>query len=472
MNNLNEENISTFFPDSKKLKSFSFNATPLIKQKINYDPIENSKEIKQINFNENNQFKYSLFLRKINLKEKKNKYYIEGVYKLFNDENVFLENKYRGKRIVVGKSRNESSVSTQFNIRRHNRTNTKKNNFIKQKKMSSSNILNNIKSNFQNNNTFANDNSAQGNKGRKIILFNKKNDNYITDDELKNIYRECINRQNKGIKNNIFKLKNKSFVYHNNHKSPEDKEVNNILNLQSSILNKYKLRNNEIKKMINRLISHTSKKKDNKLLINQINDYRIKKEKIEETEINNIIKKNPNYKNNKIKEVEKKLQWLLSLREYQNESENKNNRCVSNINRNLFSYYSFDKRDILYDLSGKMDPLYAQITPKIYKDKEKIRDTINDLKSQKINQIDKNLNGNKAFKKLDLYKGLNIKGSKLINFEIEISKELEGKKKKIIQYPYKEEEITNKLFAKSFSCNNFYAPKSVKNTVELHYNQK
>ena len=220
------------------------------------------------------------------------------------------------------------------------------------------------------------------------------------------------------------------------------------------------------------MLSHTSKKKDNKLLINQINDYRIKKEKIEETEINNIIKKNPNYKNNKIKEVEKKLQWLLSLREYQNESENKNNRCVSNINRNLFSYYSFDKRDILYDLSGKMDPLYAQITPKIYKDKEKIRDTINDLKSQKINQIDKNLNGNKAFKKLDLYKGLNIKGSKLINFEIEISKELEGKKKKIIQYPYKEEEITNKLFAKSFSCNNFYAPKSVKNTVELHYNQK
>ena len=55
---------------------------------------------------------------------------------------------------------------------------------------------------------------------------------------------------------------------------------------------------------------------------------------------------------------------------------------------------------------------------------------------------------------------------------MEISKDLEGKKKRIVQYPYKDEEITNKIYAKSYSVNNFYIPKSVKNTIDLHYNNK
>ena len=478
LKNLNEENNFFLSDKKKKVKSFSYNMTPLIKQKINYDSLEILKGPKQNNFNDNNQFKHSLFLKKINLKERKNKYYIEGVYKLFNDENVFLENIYKGRKIVIGKSRNKSSINSHLNYRKHNKTNTKKGNLVNPKsKMSSSNILNNTRSfNQYNNNTFISDSAMQGSKGRKMAMFVKKNDNYITDDELKNIYQECNNREKKGFKKAVLKLKNKSFVYHKYNKSPEDKEINNILNLQSSILNKYKLRNNETNKMVNKLLNNTSKRRYNKLLINQINDYRLKKEKIDEEDINYIIKKNPNFKNNKIKEVEKKLQWLSSLREYQIDSKNNMNRCMSSKNKDLTSYYSFDKRDILYDLCGKIHPLYAQITPKIYKDKEKIRDTLNEIINQKILQINKNPNINKTLignkNRLNLYNGLNIKGTKLINFEIELSKELEGKKKKIIQFPYRDEEITTKFFAKSYSHNNFYAPKSVKNAVELHYNPK
>lgn len=201
---------------------------------------------------------------------------------------------------------------------------------------------------------------------------------------------------------------------------------------------------------------------------------------------------NPNYRD--FKEVNKKLQWCTSLRDYQNKMEvnNEKSRLLSSTCKNgLLSpnknFYSFNKRDIVFDLSGHIKPLFAQITDKTYKENEKIRDTLNVLKIQKKTGNENNINSpinnrdsinrqksffnNKGIKR-NLYKGLNIRGKKLIDFEIELSKDLEGKKKKIVQFPYKEEEITNKIFAKSYSVNNFYIPKSLKNTVELHYDKK
>ena len=139
------------------------------------------------------------------------------------------------------------------------------------------------------------------------------------------------------------------------------------------------------------------------------------------------------------------------------------------------STYSFDKRDIIYNLSRHTSPIFAQITPIVYKENEKIRDTLNDSKYQNKNNKNFNLSFEPLFinnkKKDDSFKGLNIKGKKLINFEIELSKDLEGKKKKLIQYPYKDDETTNKIFAKSYSLNNFFVPKSVKNTIDLHYDK-
>ena len=484
---LNEENSSriiNYLLERPKIKKFSINpVTPLMNQKINIEsPSENKKDFhKPIKFNEN---KHSLFLKKINMKENKNKYYIEGVYKLFNDEKAFLENIYRGRRIVVGKSRNKNTINT--SIRNHNKHTTKK---IKQlnKNVSSNNLTFNKSNTFQiNNNTFANDNSLMQSKGRKMIwIGGKKNDNYISDEDLKNIYQECINRENIALKEYADKAKNKSFIQNNN-KSPLVKECNNILNLQSLILDKFKLRNMETNKLIDRLLRHTTKKKDN-LLMNHINDYRIIKEKKDEEEINNIINNNPNFKINNIKEVEKKIQWLSSLREYEDNKKintNKKNRCISSNNKDSSTpqkyYYSFNKRDIIFDLTGNLFPIFAQVTPKIYREKEKIRDTLNDLKAQKKNSIlsinnnikMNNLLINNKKTRLNSYKGLNIKGKKLLNFEIELSKELEGKKKKIVQDPYREDELTSKLFAKSYSVNNFFVPKSVKNTIELHYNQE
>lgn len=481
MKSLNvDNNIIPFILDKpNKLKKISsIIITPLLKRKLHMDSSLESDINKQKSINEN---KNSLFLKKINLKEKKNKYYIEGIHKLFNDESIFLDNYYKGKKIIVGKSRKKSNVD--LNTRNCSKNNIKK---IKQKSknVSSNNITLNKSLLYQiNNNTLFNDSLMQSTKGKKLVwIAGKKKDNFISDDELTKLYQECIKRENRTIKKIMNIPKNKNII-NNENKSPSVKECNNILHLQSLVLNKYKSRNMERKKIIDRLLKLTSKKKGN-LLINQLNDYRIKKEKKDEEEINNIIN-NPKFKKNNIRGVDTKLQWITSLRDYQdNEKINNknNNRCFSSNNKDLSSthkfYTSFDKKDVLFDLTGKINPLFAQITPKIYRENEKIRETLNDFKNSENNSLYNNkikMNSslyNNKISKLHLYKGLNIKGKKLINIEIELSKDLEGKKKRIVQYPYKEDEISTKLFAKSYSVNNFFVPKSVKNTIDLHYNQE
>ena len=81
LKSLDENNILHILDKQKKIKRYSSNTTPLIKQKINYDSSENIRDSnKPININDS---KHSLFLKKINLKENKNKYYIEGVYQLY-----------------------------------------------------------------------------------------------------------------------------------------------------------------------------------------------------------------------------------------------------------------------------------------------------------------------------------------------------------------------------------------------------
>jgi len=248
-------NNNGYIVEKPKKSQFYHQSTPMIKkQKLSYDI--NSERI-------NNNNKHSLFLKKINLKENKNKYYIEGVYKLFNDENVFLENLYKGKKIIIGKSRNKSSISNNHNIRKKTRR------FTRKAPIRSLNSINNNRASFavNNNNTFVNESFNQNNKGRKVALVGKKNDKYITDDELKQIYQECIIRENE----NNFQMstikskfsKNKSFIKGDNKNITSEHEVNNILNLQSTVLSNFKLRNMEENKMIDRLLKHTSKKKKN-----------------------------------------------------------------------------------------------------------------------------------------------------------------------------------------------------------------
>ena len=201
------------------IKRLSSSYTSLIKQKFNYDSInENIQDSNKLILDAN---KHSLFLKKINMKEKKNKYYIEGVRSIFNNENLFLENIYKGRKIVVGKSKKKNNLDIFIRINR--RLNTKKYK-TRINNLSSNNalLINKSNNNQINNNTLINE-SSTNQKGRKI-LGGKRNENYISDEDLNNIYHECINKKigkMKAIRKILIKPKTKVLfilikIYHLN----------------------------------------------------------------------------------------------------------------------------------------------------------------------------------------------------------------------------------------------------------------
>ena len=57
-------------------------------------------------FSQKNQDKkYYLLAKKINLKSSKNNYYSTAVRNMFYDHNLYLENSYQGNKIIIGKNR-------------------------------------------------------------------------------------------------------------------------------------------------------------------------------------------------------------------------------------------------------------------------------------------------------------------------------------------------------------------------------
>ena len=423
----------------------------------------------------NNIYKRYLFLKKIDLKDSSNKRYLEVIHKIFNDDKLFLSNYYKNNKIVVGKSHNKSETNLLQKNNLHKKYYFKKQpNKMKERTLSSA-------TNITNGTTSLN----LSPKNRKYYL--KTKENFVTDEELKNIYQKWINKEKRNEQN-----MNKKHLKLNKINNFSFKEFEGILNLQNLILNKRKENNIKKNKIEQKLLRHTAKNRD-KLLMNQINNFRIKREEMEEldnqniessinnkTTINNGKKKGNIY----LKDLEVNLLWQTSLRDYQNnitinKKPNLNKkRCnssnIMDIKNRYTSFHSFDKRDVIYNPNEKSNSIYAQITPSNNKDNEKIRDTLNECnicsKHFRRNKEKYKLE-NKIFYKTKIFDGLNIQGKKLINFEIELSKELEGKRKRLVKIPYSENEINSKIFAENNNINNkIDMPLTVKNTVKLHYN--
>lgn len=426
--------------------------------------------------NKNNKlYKKYLFLKRIDLKDFSNKFYLEGIKKIFNDDNIFFSKYYKDNKVIVGKSHNKSDVNLS-----QKKDFNKKHIFKKQAANSKDRTISSAT-----NITNKTESLKLNQKSRK---YNKKKDNIVTDDDLKNIYQKWIERE----KNNEKKIHPKKFNF-TKINNLSKKEFNGILNLQNMILNKRKEANIETSKIEQKLISHTAKHRD-KLLINQINNFRIKKEEIEEIE-NKLYESNINNNtaintynifnrtgNNQIKDIDQNLIWQTSLRDYQNDViiNKKSNlikkRCnssnIMNLKNRYISYHSFDKRDVIFNLTTNLNSIYAQITPSNNQISEKIRDTFDQFKNISRNYKRKKgkiIFENNILSKTNKYNGLNIQGKKLINFEIELSKGLEGKRKRIVKFPYLDNELKEKIFAESNKVDKNEIPMTVKNTLELHY---
>lgn len=355
--------------------------------------------------------------------------------------------------------------------------------------------------------------------GKRAPIFFSSN-SYITDGELKIIYQKFVDKVKDSKKKELLKIKlgdkkcvtkdenrnvdakdanhnnnnNKNTLYKKIFKTTIDKEMYARLGLQEKILNKFQYDKKENQKLIHKIKINTNKSSDD-LLINQLDNYRNKMEKIEETDRKN----QENFHNN--------IYWLSSLRNYpqnpnRNENEKslnnnstlpilkKNNRSINNIKYytkdNIYDnyinniQYSFGNNSNLYcDIESNIRPLCGLILPGNYKDSEKITNThiddnlienkyINNISICNSKQIKKNVSAPSLINNKSTDKELKIEGKGLLDYEIGIYKELKGKRKKLVKMNYNDEDVDSKIFAKSYLLNNFYFPKAVKNTFDLH----
>ena len=530
---------------------FPYNAKQMRFFEDSQNPSNNN--IKSLNKEKENSLnkKRLLMVQKINIKDQKNSFYKEGASEIFNDENLFFSNKYKDKKVVVGRNQSNLSNKAKFEVNFI----TKKNlgNFNKKRLLRSVSIKNKPTSSFRkrHNNALIDrnmmnvdyDNNSNYSIGsinskyesfrksfnmygkRSSFFFGKKN--IISDGELKIIYKSFLDleKENKkkeikstkiNDKNNINKTqkikdtsnnkiyKNNLFAYKNNNSNSNiGKIIDSRLNLQEKILNKFQNRNKQSQNIIDKIIKNTTKNSNDILLMNQLDDYRVKMEKIDEE---HKLKKENNYN--------KALFWLSSLRNYpKNNDEDKISNNYSSNNNNINNdtsfpiiyknkrkmnqqkedildnymnkfHYSFGSNSNLYcDIESNISPLYAFILSDTLKSNEKIRNShINDYynskilpkenlkklkKNSSVSYLKKNFNMNNS---QEFIKNLNIEGKRLIDCEMEISKKLEGRKR-LIKLNYNDDETDTKYLVKSYIYDKYHFPKVVNNAFELHSNQ-
>ena len=398
-----------------------------------------------------------LLVKKVNLKDKTNKYYTAAVKNIFSDIDKFLEHKYEGKKVIVGKECTSNGLKElrDYFLRKNKRKRTLRKNDLKASLIYFNRTMKNKGSQKFSDIT----RNTSSDTIKNMNLFSGKE--YITkyplsDFELKKIFQESAAREKYNKKKKI-DLSNSSEIYkkldNNKNKSAktlfsntERMNINNMLNLQEKILKDRITKNKMNKKIVNKIMSATLKE-NSKLLMNNKKDLLIiKKKEIdkEESKIQLFIKKDKVLKN-----------WVSELR-INNYKEKKKLYPIKkeiiyynkNINSSMEMNDTFNKSN-MYKKINNYDILKTK-RPSLF---------------SKYNRKSKSPDNDNIDKKETLYNSLYVKGKNLLEHEMKISKELIGKKKKIIHYFYPHDEISNVLLAKSKNLN---TPKAIINSIEIH----
>jgi hypothetical protein len=225
---------------------------------------------------------------------------------------------------------------------------------IKRKNLIDKNLINTYDYPDNNNYSICSSNSRCDNLRKSLNIFGKRSSifftgqNLISDHELKMVYQQFLEREKDNKKKELNnKDKENKNINKNICKSTINKEIKSRLNLQEKILNKYKFTNKENQKLINKILKHTSKNNNDILLMNQIDDYRYKMEKIDEDKRMN---QDSIYNNT--------IYWLSSLGNYSNNKIKKGEegKMTNNINNSTFpSIYSYmrktnnNSKEAIYD---------------------------------------------------------------------------------------------------------------------------
>ena len=540
------ENINTSLPEIKKSSTKKAGREKI---RFNFDNINHNNDIRRSSSSETNSLlksnlkskkTYSCFfspnyfneikdkktklfktllLHKLNLQDKSTKYFQNSLHKIFEDSNHFLESKLDNNFIVIGSNKSQYQIQYDDSTDNSNQRNRSNKNISFLSKLSGQNSSSGMNMSLYRASV---SNIAIKNyiKKKSVFLFDKNNpNNFLSEAQIDRLFQSFEER--------IKKNKNKKNSNININYSPEvitdKKDLNHMLKIQEKIIRNKKIKNRINEKIMNKLMKKTLKEKDS-LLLSKQDFYRIRKEKIENSEEPGF-----NYFN-------KTNKWLLNLRSYNSNSSNSviedklikshslssliNNSEVKNINfRNeninnntintstldknsmMSTYFNFNNSNSFRNLGhsvpvefnnqyqlneprsihnkkydfGNLDTAYRDLTDnhKICMNGNLIFASLTPSRNIFCEKIRSQNTFNNFYKAKNIKNynlgigGLNVVGEKLIDREKELAKNIDGRKK-LVKFKYRDEETDNKTFARSVSLINFYVPKSVKNAVDSH----
>ena len=431
-NNLKLNNITQKKSNNVSFSSYNFKEqsnNSLNKNNNNYNnktkTVEDHTNL-NLSLHKNNS---CLFLKKINLNEKNNRYYNKALENLYYNPKNFFDEKYEEKEVIFGKKdRNNKGIKEiyEYYSRIKKRKQGMNKNDIKSLSVSEKSLTKSRSNNLLNKQKSFLDETITN---KTLIPTNsrKETKNYpISDNELKLIYKDFTEREEKN-KNSSLKLKSPKKLLNTTQKI----NINNILDLQEKILNEKNDENkiNEIN--INKIIKNTLKDR-NRILMNQQKNLLIIKGRTLNKELIKFNSNNPSF-NDIMKN------WIYGFRK------NKNEEKKSKIN---------SPKEIICNNKDNENNASQNIRKLILQKNE-----INDKKDN----INYNINSS-----LSSFHNLYIQGKNLLKQEIKLSKDLIGKKKKMYRYYFTPDEVSNILVAESYSVEKIYSPIAVINSMEVH----
>ena len=383
--------------------------------------------------NQEKNKKNTLIIKKINLNESKYNYYSKAMKTIFFSPKYYLQNYYKGKKVVVGENKqlfkdikdNKDLLDLQrLNIKNKSMNNKGTKNVPKfsvvMLKRAGGGSKSFLSSRLQDIDKFTTIESNRSHRTRKNL---KKST--ISDYELKLIYKEVRDREK------FNKNKEIDFFMDETAGLGELK----MLDLQEKIL---KIKNNGYKRrrdLLNKIINKTFRDKNNVLMDQKKQLLTLKTKKIDKELTTFSVFYN-------ISDYETK-NWAYNLRKKEEE------KC-------FFTPQKKQNKEIIYynsDLSTN-SPV-KEIKKIFYK---KINKEINKDRIRH-NKIDADFNS---------FQSLNIKGEKLLDHEIKINSPLLGKAKKIFYYNYNKNEISPLLIAQSSPKEIVRTPRIVNNSFKIH----
>ena len=438
---MSEKDKDSFFKaltPRNNIVNFSFNSPNLNKPRITFSNFMNNSNktfstilnLEENNYQTEQNNKYSLIVKKINLKESKNNYYSKAMKNIFFNPKHYLQNYYEGKKVIIGKEHHLNIKDSKYQIdfqrqAKKRKTITTSKNTSKKSSMILQRSIRNSKS-FSSNKLQEIEKYTSASSSRSYMTKRDLIKSPVSDNELKLIYKEVAEREKSNKNKKLDFFENQSWGL----------GIIPMLNLQEKILKTKKKRIKLNEELTKKLMNITFKERNN-IIMNNKKDLLVLKSKHIDKELTKFSIFNKNL-------TDMTKSWIYNLRKNDNEEEQK---CLMPTQKE-YIYYNKD----LFTISNKDD-----IRKKIHK---KIKKEIN--KDKKI------IRKNKTEIDLNSFHNLFIQGKNLLDYEIKLNKDLTGKKKKLIHYNFNQKEISSILLAESNPTDTMTTPKAVANSIGIH----